>query len=117
MVATEDSGQLAARVLLETWQGLRVLAGPCAYSLHDVTTTLSYLLDQPLRTVVVPPAEHPATYEAWGLPPLAAALMTEMIAGFNRGWIDCASASAGAEQHTGHTLLEDALRQCVAAAR
>ncbi|MGI4872126.1 MAG: hypothetical protein ACRYFX_13230 [Janthinobacterium lividum] len=66
MVAAEDIGQLAARTPLETWPGPRVLelGGPCAYSPHDVTATLSYLLDQPLCTVVVPPAEHMATYEA-----------------------------------------------------
>jgi NAD(P)H dehydrogenase (quinone) len=47
---------------------------------HDVTAALSFLLDQPLRTVVVPPAAHQATYLGWGLTPLAAALMTEMLA-------------------------------------
>jgi hypothetical protein len=43
--------------------------------------------------------------------------MTEMIAGFNRGWIAFADSGTGAEQHAGSTLLEDALRHYVAAAR
>jgi uncharacterized protein YbjT (DUF2867 family) len=118
MVATADIGQLVARTLLETWTGPRVLelGGPCAYSPNDVTAALSYLLDQPLRTVVVPPAEHQATYRAWGMTPPAAALMADMMAGFNRGWIAFAGAESGAEQHAGPTLLEDALRQCVQAA-
>jgi hypothetical protein len=77
-----------------------------------VTAALSFLLDQPLRTVV-PPAAHQATYLGCGLVPLAAALMTEMLTGFNRGWI--AFAGGSAEQHTGPTLLEDALRQYVGA--
>ena len=117
MVATEDIGQLAARTLSETWTGPRVLElqGPCAYSPHDVTAALSFLLDQPLQTVVIPPAAHVATYVSWGMSPAAAALMAEMLAGFNRGWI--AFAGAGAEQHAGPTLLEDALRHYVAATR
>jgi NAD(P)H dehydrogenase (quinone) len=64
MVATADIGQLAASTLLKTWAGPRVLelAGP--YSPHDVTAALSFLLDQHLRTVVVPPTEHrPRTWE------------------------------------------------------
>jgi hypothetical protein len=77
-----------------------------------VTAALSFLLDQPLRTVV-PPAAHQATDLGCGLVPLAAALMTEMLTGFNRGWI--AFAGGSAEQHTGPTLLEDALRQYVGA--
>jgi NAD(P)H dehydrogenase (quinone) len=119
MVATEDIGQLAARTLGETWTGPRVLelGGPCLYSPQDVTVALSFLLDQPLHTVVVPPAEHVATYVSWGMTPAAATLMTEMLAGFNRGWIAFAGSGAGAEQHAGATLLEDALRQYVAAAR
>ncbi|OUJ71139.1 NmrA family NAD(P)-binding protein [Hymenobacter crusticola] len=116
MVATEDIGQLAARMLLESWTGPRVaeLAGPCLYSPDDVTACLSYLLGRPLQTVVVPPADHVATYLSWRATPAAALLMTDMVAGFNRGWI--AFAGTGAEQHTGATLLEDALRQYVAAA-
>ena len=117
MVSTADVGQLAARTLLETWTGPRVLelSGPCAYSPHDVTTILSYLLNQPLQTVVVPASEYAATFEAWGLTPGAAVLMAETIAGVNSGWIDFAL--QGAEQHSGQVLLEDALRQFVAAAQ
>jgi NAD(P)H dehydrogenase (quinone) len=119
MVATEDIGQLAARTLSETWTGPRVLelGGPCLYSMQDVTVALSFLLDQPLQTVVIPPTEHVATYVSWGMTPEAATLMTEMIAGFNRDWIAFAGSEAGAEQQAGSMLLEDALRQYVAAAR
>jgi len=119
MVATADIGQLAARTLRETWAGPRVLelGGPCAYSPHDVTTALSYLLNQPLQTTIIPPAQHAATYQSWGMTPPAATLMAEMIAGFNNGWIAFAGPETGAEPHAGPTLLEDALRQYVAAER
>ncbi|GAB3804699.1 NAD(P)H-binding protein [Spirosoma humi] len=113
MVATQDIGQLAATTLRESWTGPRVLelGGPCSYSPDDVTACLSYLLNRPLRTVVVPAANHPDIYRSWGMSAAAATLMTEMIAGFNRGWIDFAH--VGTESHAGRTLLEDALRQFV----
>lgn len=80
-----------------------------------MTAILSYLLKQPLQTVVIPPASYAATYEARGLTPEGARLMAEVITDSNKGWISFAG--PGAEQHTGHVLLEDALRQFVAAAR
>ena len=115
MVATADVGQLAADTLLESWAGPRVLeiAGPCTYSPDDVTACLSYLLDQPLRMVVVPVEEHINTYIGWGLSTTAATLMTDMIEGFNRGLIDFAR--VGTESQLGRTFLEDALRQGVIA--
>lgn len=113
MVATQDIGQLAAATLLESWTGPRVLelSGPCTYSPNDVTACLSYLLNRPLRTVIVPASNHPGTYLSWGMSAAAADLMTEMIAGFNRGWIDFAGVDT--EPHTGNTLLEDVLQQFV----
>ena len=90
MVATEDIGRLAAKVLEEEWTGKRVLEleGPERYSQVDAAETFSKLLGRAVRVNPIPHEKWQALFEAQGMPADRTAPRIEMLEGFNSGWID-----------------------------
>ncbi|GAA0748300.1 NAD(P)H-binding protein [Ideonella azotifigens] len=87
MVATEDVGRAAAELLLEDWDGHRVveLAGPADVSPQDMAQALARRLGRPVQAVAVPRGEWEARFRAQGMQhPLP---RMQMLDGFNAGWL------------------------------
>ncbi|MDR5760955.1 NmrA family NAD(P)-binding protein [Caballeronia sp. LZ035] len=88
MVATDDIGQLAARLMQEEWQGARVveLEGPARVRPVDIAAAFSDVLGKPVRVESVPRDTWEALFTSQGMRyPLP---RIRMLDGFNEGWID-----------------------------
>ena len=88
MVATRDSGALAAELIQQDWQGKRVvqLEGPSRMSPQDLAQAFATVLERPIRIEIVPRADWEATFRAQGMRyPLP---RIRMLDGFNEGWIE-----------------------------
>jgi len=95
MVATADVGRVAAELLTGTWQGKRVveLEGPVRVAPSDLAAGLARALGRPVRAEAVPRETWGALFKAQGMnDPLP---RIQMLDGFNEGWIDFESGSAG----------------------
>lgn len=110
MVAAKDISLLATEILQEEWNGHRLieLEGPCRYSTDNVAAIFSHLLKKDITAVVIPEEKYEDTYLQFGLTAQGAALMAEMITGFNTKKI--VFEEGGITHKTGRTLLEDALK-------
>ncbi len=103
MVATEDVGQLAAALLLETWSGVRLieLEGPVRVSPNDLAAVFSVVLGHEVRAEIVERAGWEDLFRGQGMTnPLP---RMRMLDGFNAGWIDFPQARA---RHGTTTLAE-----------
>jgi uncharacterized protein YbjT (DUF2867 family) len=109
MVATRDIGKLAAGLLQGSWKGIRIieLEGPRRYSPNDVAAAFEAVLGRKVVAQAVDRNEWASIYQDWGLSPKSAKAMTEMIDGFNRGWIVFEGGKA--EHSLGETSLEEVL--------
>jgi NAD(P)H dehydrogenase (quinone) len=89
MIATADIGRKVAEALHHDWSGQRVieLEGPHRYSPNDVAAAFAAVLGREVEARILPSTEWRSTYLSWGLTPVAAAAMTEMLNAFNTGWI------------------------------
>lgn len=107
MVATEDIGALAARLLAETWQGRRIveLAGQTNLSPEGVAGILGRQRGKAVKAVAVPRAEWAPIFAGGGMSPAAVGAMLEMFDGFNSGTIRF----QGAEPRRGAYRHEDVL--------
>lgn len=87
MVATEDIGRVAAELLQETWQGMRVVELEGArLSPNDVAAAFARALGRDVRMDAVPRATWEALFKSQGMKnPVPRA---QMLDGFNEGWID-----------------------------
>ena len=94
MVATADIGQLAAELLVGSWNGHRVieLQGPVPVSPDDVAASLGAILASPVKAHAVPRADWEAMLRSQG----AADLLPRMLDGFNEGWIRFEGGERGA---------------------
>ncbi len=110
MVATEDVGQMAAALLLETGSGMRVveLEGPARVSPNDLAHAFSLTLGHEVRTEIVEPAGWEALFLAQGMKNPSPRM--QMLDGFNAGWIDFPQTRS---RH-GATTLAEAVRTLVA---
>ncbi len=110
MVATRDVGLLAAELLQDKGKGVRVveLEGPKQYSPNDVARAFEAVLGRKVVAQVVNRSEWPSIYKQWGLAPKSVGAMTEMIDGFNRGWVVFEDGKA--ERSFGKTSMENVLR-------
>jgi uncharacterized protein YbjT (DUF2867 family) len=86
MVATADIGRVAAELLLETWQGKRIVELEGArVSPNDVAAAFSRALDREVRMDRVPRATWEALFRSQGMKNPAP--RAQMLDGFNEGWI------------------------------
>jgi NAD(P)H dehydrogenase (quinone) len=111
MIATEDIGTIAARLLTEPWSGKRTieLEGPRQYSMSDVAAILSRQLGRTVEAELVPREGRQAMYESFGFTPGSSADMTEMADGWNSGLVAFAG-GAGVEHMRGNTTPEEVFR-------
>jgi NAD(P)H dehydrogenase (quinone) len=113
LVATEDIGSLAAKILTEDWTGNRFLevAGPQGYSPNEIASTFSTILGRSVEAVAVPRDTWVSQFVAQGTPEDRTANRVEMIDGFNSGWIDFHVPNT--EHHQGTTSLKTVLQNLV----
>ena len=87
MVATVDIGVLAAKVLKQSWKGIRVieLQGPDLVSPNDIASVFTQSLGKPIQMEVVPKSNWEVLFTEQGMKhPLP---RMQMLDGFNAGWI------------------------------
>jgi uncharacterized protein YbjT (DUF2867 family) len=109
MVATRDIGALAAKLLGERWEGVRVveLEGPVRISPDDIAASLGRALGRPVVARAVHRGEWEARFRAQGMTNPAPRM--RMIDRFNEGWIDF-----GAGALKGDTSLDRVIAELVA---
>ncbi|SAL35588.1 NmrA family protein [Caballeronia arvi] len=112
MIATDDIGRLAAKLLQEDWAGARVveLEGPQRVSPEDIAVTFSQVLGQPVRAQPVPRDSWEPLFVSQGMKhPMP---RIRMLDGFNEGWIDFEGRREDIVKGT--TPLVDVIRKLVA---
>ncbi|SAL25217.1 NmrA family protein [Caballeronia cordobensis] len=112
MIATEDIGRLAAKLLQEEWTGARVveLEGPRRTSPDDIAAAFSQVLGRPVRAQAVPRDSWEALFVSQGMQhPMP---RIRMLDGFNEGWIDFEGSRETIVK--GATPLVDVIRRLVA---
>jgi NAD(P)H dehydrogenase (quinone) len=113
MVATDDIGRNAAKILCEEWTGVRIveLEGPARYCANDIASGFSTALGHPVRIVPVSRDTWATLFRSQGMQyPMP---RIRMLDGFNEGWIDF-QGGAGIEHRKGQTPLDDVLNMLVA---
>lgn len=88
MVATADVGRVAAELLQQTWEGVRVveLEGPRRTTPNELAASFARVLDRDVRAEVVDRHGWESQFIAQGMKhPLP---RIRMLDGFNEGWID-----------------------------
>lgn len=98
MVATADVGRVAAEMLQQTWDGVRIvdLEGPWRITPNEIGATFSKLLGKPVRMEVVPRDTWHDLFTSQGMKnPLP---RIQMIDGFNEGWIEFETGAAGSRK-------------------
>jgi uncharacterized protein YbjT (DUF2867 family) len=113
MVATADIGRVAAELLLQTWQGKRVveLEGPQRITQHAIAQALSQALGREVRAQAVPREQWGAIFKAQGMnDPIP---RIQMLDGFNEGWITFEGSDDSVLK--GHVELADVIQALLAA--
>jgi uncharacterized protein YbjT (DUF2867 family) len=108
MVATGDVGRTAAELLLQPWQGQRVieLEGPERITPLQVAATMGHVLERDVRAEAVPGESWEAIFRSQGMKnPIP---RIRMLEGFNQGWIDFEGGKA--EPRKGRIHLEEVLQ-------
>ena len=115
MIATKDIGALAGTLLLESWQGKRIveLEAKTRVSSADIAATLTDILGKPVKAELVPRARWEEVFRAQGMKnPIP---RIQMIEGFNEGWIEF---EGGFESSVkGQTSLKTVLEEMIRDAR
>ncbi len=111
LVASEDVGKLAARLLMEEWSGKRTieLEGPEQYSMQDAAAILSKTLGRTVTPELVPHEQRQGAYEKLGSTPGAAQALVQMADAFESGLAVFAGGDE-VEHMRGTTTLEDVLK-------
>jgi uncharacterized protein YbjT (DUF2867 family) len=115
MIATKDIGALAGTLLLESWQGKRIveLEAKTRVSSADIAATLTDILGKPVKAEPVPRARWEEVFRAQGMKnPMP---RIQMIEGFNEGWIEFEGGREGSVK--GQTSLKAVLEEMVRDAR
>jgi uncharacterized protein YbjT (DUF2867 family) len=112
MIATDDIGELAAKLMQERWSGVRIveLEGPRRTSPDDIAAAFAQVLGKPVRAQAVPRDTWEALFVSQGMTHPTPRI--QMLDGFNEGWIDF----EGQREHIvkGATPLVDVIRKLVA---
>jgi len=112
MVATADTGKVAARLLQVAWNGRRVieLEGPHRVTPNEIAATFAKLLDRSVRMEAVPRVSWEALFKSQGMKnPIP---RIRMLDGFNEGWIDFERGEVGSQK--GNVALETVLKGLIA---
>ncbi|MFG1466521.1 NmrA family NAD(P)-binding protein [Xanthobacter sp. DSM 24535] len=98
MIATQDVGRTAARLLREDWSGTRVveLEGPARVSPNDIASAFAAALGHPVSVEIVPRETWEGLFRAQGTRNPQPRI--RMIDGFNEGWIDFADQGRAARK-------------------
>ncbi|HEX3717798.1 MAG TPA: NmrA family NAD(P)-binding protein [Verrucomicrobiae bacterium] len=114
MVATKDIGELAAKTLLESWKGNRILEleGPKRYSPLDAGKAFSKVLGREVNVHFIPRSQWQEKFVAQGTPADCTGARIEMVEGFNSGWIDFEG--DGVERFKGKVTLEEVIKSLIA---
>jgi uncharacterized protein YbjT (DUF2867 family) len=98
MISTEDVGRAAAVLLQERWEGKRVveLESTRRVSPNALAAAFAEVLGTPVRVEVVPRDQWESVFRAQGM--TNPRPRTQMIDGFNAGWIDFADRGAHARK-------------------
>ncbi|MFM0516318.1 MULTISPECIES: NmrA family NAD(P)-binding protein [Caballeronia] len=112
MIATDDIGELAAKLMQERWPGVRIveLEGPRRTSPDDIAAAFAQVLGKPVRAQAVPRDTWEALFVSQGMKHPTPRI--QMLDGFNEGWIDFERQ----REHIvkGATPLVDVIRKLVA---
>ncbi len=100
MVATADVGRVAAELLQQAGEGVRIvdLEGPWRVTPNEIGATFSKLLGKPVRMEIVPRETWQGLFESQGMKNPTPRI--QMIDGFNEGWIEFESGQAGSRKGT-----------------
>jgi NAD(P)H dehydrogenase (quinone) len=114
MVATQDIGELAAKTLVESWKGNRVLEleGPKRYSPLEAAKAFSKVLGREVNVRSIPRSQWHEKFVAQGMPADSTGARIEMVEGFNSGWIDFER--GGTEHFKGKVTIEQVIKGLVA---
>ena len=105
MVATADVGAEVARLLVEGWDGRRIVEIGSRHTPADLAAAMGQALGRPVQARAIPRDAWPAVLKQMGLGSEQAANWQEMQDGFNSGWIDFGR--PGAERVAGATSPAD----------
>jgi NAD(P)H dehydrogenase (quinone) len=88
MVAAEDVGRTAAKLIQAEWTGVRVveLEGPRRLTPNDLADAFASALGKPVRAVPVPRDSWEGLFRSQGMKNPVPRM--RMLDGFNEGWID-----------------------------
>jgi uncharacterized protein YbjT (DUF2867 family) len=111
MIATRDIGRVAAELLVEPWDGTRVveIEGPQRISPNQIAGTLAKLLRKEVRMDPVPRGTWESIFRSQGMSNPTPRM--QMLDGFNEGWIEFESGESGSRKTA--TTLEEALELLV----
>jgi NAD(P)H dehydrogenase (quinone) len=114
MVATKDIGELAAKTLIESWKGNRVLEleGPKRYSPLDAGEAFAKVLGREVNVRPIPRSQWQEKFVAQGMLADLTGARIEMIEGFNSGWIDFEG--DGVEHFKGKVTLKEVIKSLLA---
>jgi uncharacterized protein YbjT (DUF2867 family) len=88
MVATADVGAEVARLLVEGWDGRRIVEAGSYISPAELAQAMATVLGTSVEAKAIPRAYWPAVLAQMGLSPEQAENWEAMQDGFNAGWID-----------------------------
>ena len=94
MAATADVGAEVARLLVDGWDGRRVVEVGSYYTPTQIAHAIGGAVGQPVEARAIPRNEWNSVLAHMGLTPEQAANWEEMQDGFNAGWINFGTAGA-----------------------
>jgi uncharacterized protein YbjT (DUF2867 family) len=111
MIATADIGRLAAQLIGEDWEGVRIVELEAArrYTPNEVAATFAKILGRPVRAEGVARKTWGSLFKSQGTKDPIPRI--RMLDGFNEGWIEFEHAEIGTVK--GPTDLETVLRSLV----
>ena len=111
IVATADVGAEVARLLVEGWEGRRVVEVGSYHSPAELAVAMGQALNKTVEAKAIPRNYWPTVLQHMGLPPEQAVNWEEMQDGFNSGWIDFGR--PGAERVAGTTTPAQFFEQVI----
>ena len=100
MAATVDVGAEIARLLIEGWDGRRIVELGSYYSPADIASAMGEVLEKPVKAKAIPRDRWLDVLGHMGLTGEKAQNWEEMQDGFNSGWIDFGRAGSEAVPST-----------------